>query len=243
MHKRHGSRTRSLLVIAHRGASAVAPESTRAAIEQAVRAHADMIELDVQRTRDGRLVIFHDDRLERTTNGRGRLVSASYAALARLDAGAWFHPRFTGARILLVSEALRLIPPLLTVNLELKRTRDGRELLESLRRIIRRTRAASRLLLSSFDAGLLKPLSDVASLALICREHPDRSLRRAIALGCAAWHPEQRLITHARIARAHAAGLRVHAWTIDDPKRALTLARLGIDGVFTNNPARLREAR
>ena len=234
----------SLLVIAHRGASAVAPESTSAAIEQAVRANANMIELDVQRTRDGRLVVFHDDRLERTTNGRGKLVTTSYAALARLDAGSWFHPRFTGERILLVSEAIRLIPPPLTVNLELKRTRYGHALIEHLRRIVRQARVASRVLLSSFDAGLLErwPPSDV-SLALICRERPDQSLRQAMALGCAAWHPEHRLVTRARIAVAHATGLRVHAWTVDDPRRARALARLGIDGVFTNDPARLRGAR
>lgn len=203
-----------------------------------------MIELDVQRTRDGRLVIFHDDRLERTTDGRGRLAAASYAALARLDAGSWRHPRFAGARILLVSEAIRLIPRRVAINLELKRTRDGPALIAALRRIIRRTGSRSRLLLSSFDAALLERLGASAfALALICRRDPDRSLRRAIALGCAAWHPEHRLVTNARIAGAHAAGLRVHAWTIDEPARARRLARWGVDGVFTNDPARLRSLR
>src|SRR3990167_3043170 len=99
---RGGQRARPI-TIAHRGASAVAPESTRAAINAEVRAGAAMIELDVQMTRDGRLVVFHDDRLERTTNGSGRLRATTYARLARLDAGTWFDPRFAGERILLAS--------------------------------------------------------------------------------------------------------------------------------------------
>src|SRR3989338_9017514 len=120
---------RHYLLIAHRGASAVAPEGTRAAIREAIRAGADMVELDVQMTRDGRLVIFHDERLERTTNGHGVLRRARFADVARLDAGGWFHPRFSGERVLLVSQALRLIPPRIGVNLELKRTSRRRALL------------------------------------------------------------------------------------------------------------------
>ena len=69
-----------------------------------------MIELDVQMTRDGRLIIFHDDRVERTTNGAGRVRRMRYAELARLDAGSWFARRFAHERILLVSQALRLLP-------------------------------------------------------------------------------------------------------------------------------------
>src|SRR3989338_5919615 len=115
-------RTRAPILIAHRGASAVAPESTRAAIREAIRAGARMIELDVQMTRDGRLVIFHDDQLERTTNGSGRLRTMRYAQVAQLDARSWFHRRFAGERILTVSQAIRLMPQRMRINLELKRT-------------------------------------------------------------------------------------------------------------------------
>jgi len=219
----------------------VAPESTAAAIAAAWRAGADMVELDVQMTRDGRLVIFHDDRLERTTNGHGRVVTSRAAALTRLDAGTWFHPRFAHERILFMSQALRLLPRSKQMNLELKRTRHRSALLRRLLRIIRHTRINQRLLISSFDARLLKPLqSSSVALALICRIQPDRSLREAIRLGCVAWHPFYTLATIPRIARAHAAGLRVHVWTCDDSKQARRLIARGVDGIFTNDPARLR---
>ena len=187
---------RRLLLIAHRGASAVAPEGTRAALREAARAGAHMVELDVQMTRDGRLVVFHDDRLERTTNGTGRVRATRYRALARLDAGSWFHPRFAGERILLVSQALRLVPRRLRVNLELKRTTRRAALLRRLVRVIRRARAGRRVLLSSFDSSLLRPLrSQRLALALLCRAQPDRSLREAIRLRCEAWHPLHALAT------------------------------------------------
>ena len=230
-----------MLIIAHRGASATAPESTEAAIRTAARSGARMIELDVQMTRDERLVMFHDDRLERTTDGSGRLAARTVAQLARLDAGSWFHARFAGQRILLLSQALRLIPASLRVNLELKRTAKRQALLSRFVRLIRRSGAKRRLLVSSFDMSFLRPLRHAGlPLALICRRDPDRSLRQAIRLGCAAWHPFHALVTPQRIAAAHQAGLRVHAWTVDELPRARRLARWGVDGIFTNNPARLR---
>lgn len=231
------------LIIAHRGASGVAPESTASAIREAVRARADMVELDVQMTSDGQLIVFHDDRLDRTTNGSGLVRRTRAAAIARLDAGAWFHPRFAGERVLSVVQALRLIPERMHVNLELKRTPQRRALISRLLRVIRRTGHAQRLLISSFDARFLRLLQATPlRRALICRRLPEQSLRLAVRLGCEAWHPMQTLVTPMRVRRAHAAGLRVHAWAVDDPRRLGRLLRAGVDGVFTNHPARLRRA-
>jgi len=232
-----------MFIIAHRGASAVAPESTRAAIRAAAAARADMVELDVQMTREGRLVVFHDDRLERTTNGRGRVSEARYAQLARLDAGSWFQARFTGERVRLLSQMLRAIPSRMRVNLELKRTPRRRALATRFVRIVRRAGVSRRLLVSSFDSQLLQLLRGSGlARALICSRAPEASLRRAIRLRCDAWHLRDALVTPRRIATAHGAGLRVSAWTVDAPHRAQQLQRWGIDGVFTNDPARLRRA-
>ena len=231
------------LIIAHRGASARAPESTAAAIREAAHAGADMVELDVQVTGDGRLVIFHDKRLERTTDGRGVVTHTRYVDMARRDAGGWFHPRFSGERILLVSQALRCIPLRMGVNLELKRTASPQRLIRRLLRLLRHCAQSRRLLLSSFDPALIRlARSSRRPVALICRTQPDRSLQQAIRLGCAAWHPFHTLATPRRIAAAHAAGLRVHAWTVDEVRAARRLARMGVDGVFTNDPARLVRA-
>ena len=231
---------RRVLVIAHRGASAVAPESTEAALRAAVRARVPMIELDVQMTRDGRLVVFHDDRLERTTDGRGRLTQMRYAQIARLDAGRWFRPRFAGQRILLVSQVFRRVPSHVRLNLELKRTPHRTALVRRLVRLIRRSGARRRLLCSSFDPRLLPPLRQAGlPIALLCRADPDRSLARAVRLGCRAWHAVHTVVTPVRVRRAHAAGLAVHVWTVEDIRLARRLIRWGADGIFTNDPARL----
>lgn len=230
------------ILIAHRGASAVAPEGTRAAIREAIRANADMVELDVQMTRDGRLVIFHDDRLERTTDGSGRLSAMRYAQVAGLDAGSWFHPRFTRERVLLVSQAVRWIPSRTHINLELKRPRERRMFLRRFMRLVQWTRIAGRLVVSSFDPALLEPLRRRLACALLCRRDPDRSLQQAVRLRCVAWHPHVSVATPARIRRAHAAGLQVNVWVVDDPGTARRLLRWGADGIFTNDPARVREA-
>ena len=231
-----------VLLIAHRGASAEAPESTRAAIQRAVALRADMIELDVQLTRDARLVIFHDERLERTTNGHGHLADWSYADLARLDCGAWFAPRFSGQRMMLVSHVLQETPTSTRINLELKRTARPLPLIEGFVRCLRWTRAASRVLASSFDASLLERLQRAdarVAKALLCRHRPGPSLRTAVRLGCTAFHPHASLVTRRVVDDAHASGLRVHAWTVDEPQEARRLIDLGVDGLVTNRPDRL----
>ena len=236
---------RRVLIIAHRGASAYAPESTQAAIQTAVRLQADMIELDVQLTRDHRLVIFHDERLERTTNGTGELIRQRYAALARLDAGAWRSPRFAGERILLVSQALKLIPRRCRVNLELKRTTHPQLLLRQLARCLRWTRSLQQVLLSSFHPSLLalsKRAQPRVATALLCRRHPYQALQQALRLGCVALHPHASLVTPALVQQTHAAGLRLHAWTIHRLQEARRLIRFGVDGLVTNRPDLLGSA-
>lgn len=230
------------MLIAHRGASALAPESTKAAIQTALQTKAKMVELDVQMTKDGRLVIFHDNRLKRTTNGKGWLSKTPYNRLRHLDAGSWFSSKFSGQKILTPEEVLRLVPHRVMVNLELKKTARRSLLLKQVQGFLRlHKNDRARLLVSSFDARLLRPLTESGvDLALICRWQADQSLRKAIRLGCTCWHPFYRLVTRKRLARAHQAGLRVHAWTIDTVKQARNLLRIGVDGIFTNNPKYLQ---
>jgi len=232
-----------MLVIAHRGASGEAPESTDAAIRLAIARGADMIELDVQMTRDRRLIVFHDERLERTTNGRGQVDAQRYADLARLDSGAWFAPRFAGARILLMSQALHLMSKRCRMNLELKHSSRPSEFIARVGRGLRATRMVRRVLVSSFEASLLRRLQAKVpriSLALLCARRPSQALASACRLRCVAFHPHVSLVTPNLIQRAHRHGLRVHVWTVDRVREAVRLRRLGVDGVVTNWPARLR---
>lgn len=231
------------LLIAHRGAAMDAPENTAAAIRLAFRQGAHLVELDVQLTRDKRLVIFHDDRLERTSTGRGRLASWLYRDLRRLDTGVWFASRFAGERPLLVSQALTMCPPACGVNLELKATSHAADLIARLIRCLRWTRMRRRVLVSSFDGDLLARLKAAAPSvprALLCARRPWQALRRAIALECVAFHPHHTVTTPALIQQAHGHGLRVHLWTVDAPGEAKRILRMGADGLVTNVPRRLR---
>ena len=96
------------LVIAHRGFSGVAPENTLAAFRKAIDVGADMFELDVLLSQDEHVVVIHDDTLERTTNGTGKVIDHTLAELQALDAGSWFSPEFAGEPIPTLEDALRL---------------------------------------------------------------------------------------------------------------------------------------
>ena len=106
--------------IAHRGASGEYPENTRLAFEKAIEAGVDMIELDCQMTRDGHVVIFHDEKLLRTARVRGTLRSKSLAELKNLEIGSWFKPTFRGQRILTLEEALEIVAGKVGLCLEIK---------------------------------------------------------------------------------------------------------------------------
>lgn len=241
-------------VIAHRGASQSAPENTVAAMMKAVEAGADMVELDVQMTRDRRLVVFHDDALGRTTNLHGVLASNHYSHLRDLDAGGWFHPRFDGERIPLLTDIFRAVPAALSINLELKPTRHPVELVQ---RLVRDLGSVSRLpsfasapstenehhhtLVSSGDPLLLEPCAvEGLPIALVTEADPLEGLAMAHDLGCCAWHPDHETLTREAVEAAHAQGLRVNTWTVDALDRMRELAKWGVDGIITNIPKTLR---
>ncbi len=106
--------------IAHRGASAYYPENTMESFQGAIAMGADMIELDVQLTRDGEVVVFHDEKLTRCTNGKGRIADYTLVELKKLDAGSWFDKEYQGAKIPTLEEALSLCRDKIAVNIEIK---------------------------------------------------------------------------------------------------------------------------
>lgn len=220
-----------MLRIAHRGASALAPENTLAAIERAITLGAAWVEVDVQACADG-LVVIHDDTLERTTNGVGAVATQPLAALRRLDAGA-------GERIPLPREVLDACRGRCAVNLELKGPGVAPRLTPLLREMLAGGWPPGALLCSSFDwtqldalraalpalaLGVLCERVDVVVLAQAQRLH-------APVIACALDHADA-----AAVNAAHEAGRALWVYTVDRPQDLARLAGLGVDAVFSDSP-------
>ncbi|MGW3180884.1 glycerophosphodiester phosphodiesterase [Kitasatospora sp. NPDC001119] len=231
-------------VYAHRGASSAAPENTLVSDEVARRAGAEWIEDDVQPSRDGVPYVLHDDTVDRTTDGTGRIRELTAAQLDALDAGSWFAPAYAGTRL-----------PTLAAQLEDLRTRGGRLLLEikgphsrdEVARIVQEVRdhgMADRVLVQSFEVDALRHTRELApELPLgLLRSTPDADpVAVARDLGLSAYNLADDALS-ARpgvVGELHAAGVAVNVWTVDRPARWQVLAAAGVDGIITNRPAEL----
>ncbi len=219
----------------HRGSPVHAPENTMASFEQALAAGADGIELDVRFDRDRNVVVFHDDDLTRLTGRPGRLEDLPAAERAALRVG--------GERVPLLADVLAAFDT--EVDVEIKAARFGRvgDLVAATANVIRASGRADRVLVSSFDPWALvqlhRHLPEVAAAYLFHDEQP-LALRRGWAgrwVGASLVHPQHTLVDHTAVARWHRAGLAVNVWTVNDPAELRRLAALGVDGVFTDDPA------
>lgn len=227
---------------AHRGASGRAPENTLLAFRYAFELGADAIECDVQLSADGFPVILHDATLDRTTNGRGPVAARSLEELRRLDAGA-------GERIPTLQEVLDLCREAgKLVNLEVKA--DSLAEAQAIARVVGQAleqgQHHERALVSSFwlpGVAALKqayPTIRTATLHGGLRWRFLSMLRAAQECGANAIHPQSALVSRGLVEAAHAAGLEVNVWTVDQPKTMQRLLSWGVDGIMTNYPEVLR---
>jgi glycerophosphoryl diester phosphodiesterase len=227
------------LGVAHRGASREAPENTLAAFRRALKAGAAAVECDVQRTRDGRLVVIHDQTVDRTTNGRGPVVSLTFDECRRLDAGAWFGSAFAGERIPSLDEVLDLLRGQALVFLEIKHGPMFYEGIEAqVGEALRRHGMEHAALVMSFDHPAVRTMREVAAdvaTAIIYRARLGDVAAAARAVGADALCPEWRLVSGDVVADAHAAGLGVFPWTIDEEAAMRRCLAAGCDGVTSND--------
>ncbi len=225
------------LIIGHRGAAADAPENTLAAFALALEQGADGVELDVQLCADGVPVIIHDPTVDRTCNGTGRVADLSLAELRLLTIDN-DHPIPT------LDDLFATFGRRTLYNVELKTLgRGGDALATAVARAIAAHHVAEHVLISSFSPFTLRAaqrhLPAGVPLALL-RER--RATRAAHALlRAAADHPHHPLIDEPLMAWARRRGLRVNAWTVDDPAEARRLLRLGVHGLITNRPGEMKK--
>lgn len=199
------------LVIAHRGYSTVAPENTLAAFEAALRAGADLLELDVRLDADGVPVVLHDDRLDRTTDAPGPVGGCSSAAVRAADAGAWFAPSYTGERVPTLQEAADLVGrfPLAGLLVEFKGAWAPAALSGAVASL-RRAGVAGRSVVQSFDRGTVAGLRDVApdvprALLVLHPAQPLEGEELERAFRAVVQNPFTALSTPAGVAREQAA--------------------------------------
>lgn len=230
------------LVIAHRGASAYAPENTMPAFELAIRQGADMLELDVQRSADGVLVVFHDETTERWDGRARRAVDCDMAALQALDIG--------GARVATLAEVCALARERgVRLNVELKGLGIGADVA----RLLREERVEELTLISSFAPEALAEIAaasphlpraylmgtDTVRLDVRFREAwPFGALRH---VGASAWHPACQLpLLSLIIPRVRHAGYQVNVWTVNATAVMRRLIAINVDGIITDTPDVLR---
>ena len=235
------------LIIAHRGASSDAPENTTAAFEAAISQAADMVEIDLRWSADNEPVIVHDATVDRTTNGSGSVAALRLEELRRLDAGSWFGRRFAAERVLTLQEALAILGPRIRLNVELcGDVPPPAGFTARLMRLVEDARLPEEPIFSSFEFSLLAAVraehSD-ARVAPLYRAPGPVALRRVLELRPYAAHPRRNLVTPGLMRRLRAGGVRVHAWTVNQSSEARRLLRLGVDGIFTDHPARMVRVR
>lgn len=231
------------LNFAHRGACHEAPENTLAAFRRAIELGADGIELDVQLSADGEVVVIHDFHLETTTNGEGPVRDKTLAELKELDAGAAFDPSFSGQRIPTLQEVVDTVGDHLLLNIELKTAEAwDNGLAAAVMRIVEKNGLVDRVVVSSFHplaVRRVKKLNPGVQVGLLYAPDSSVFLRRPWLrhfMHLEALHPHHTVVDERYMAWAEQQGTRIHPWTVDDPDRMRELVLLGVDIIITNRP-------
>jgi glycerophosphoryl diester phosphodiesterase len=232
-------------VEAHRGASAECPENTLCAFRRAVELGAPSIELDIHVSRDGELVVMHDETVKRTTGSEGRIAELTLAELRRLECGAHKHARFAGEPVPTLAEALALTRAHgVCYNVEVKAfsSPQAPERLVSLLREF--APPAGTHVVSSFALeALLQVRQAEATVPLALLGEFPAILEVARQHGIPWVHGQSKGVTAAGVAAAHAAGLRVMVWTVNEPALFAYCAGAGVDKVCTDDPATMLGVR
>lgn len=232
------------LMIGHRGAAGEAPENTIASFLLAVEQGCDMIELDVHLSADGRLVVIHDETLERTTDRTGRIREMTVAEILEADAGIRFSERFRWERVPLLEEVYDAVPPHVQINVEVKNGYDG-AIEPVLDAFLAEGDRLPRTVVSSFDHKLLARMKNNNSGLRIGLLYAGKLIDHAgyaAIMGCPVYslHPHFHSIDAEDVARAKAAGLAVYPYTPNSEADMKSMIDLGVSGIITDFPERLK---
>lgn len=234
--------------IAHRGASGNFPENSGIAFLKAIEAGVDMIELDCQLSRDGHVVVFHDDRLYRTAGVKGKIQEKTLEQLKKLDIGAWRKNSFKGQRILTLEEALGMVAGKTDLCVEIKCYPDSQTGIEiKLLFILSHYDYLDRTLIASFDyhsLGRVRELAPEARIGVIYGAGVKQdALDFAAQIGAASVQVQKEFATREFLQKAWEAGLDVHIWTINELKEMENFASLGVQGIISDFPEKFSKLK
>jgi glycerophosphoryl diester phosphodiesterase len=226
-------------LVAHRCGGKLAPENTLAGFDACVQHSYRMVEFDAKLSADNQTFLLHDDTLERTTNGRGAAAKHTWAQLTTLDAGSWFDRRFAGERLpTLADAAARCERDGIAANIEIKPC-PGRDALtgERVAKVALSLWRSQTPLLSSFSYDALAAARTAAPAlprGMLFDAVPDDWRRIMHELQCVSLHADHKHLTQSLVGEIRAAGLRILAYTVNDPARARQLAQWGVDMICTD---------
>ena len=224
-------------VMAHRGLSADAPENTLYAFSDAISVGADFIELDVQQTRDGVLVVMHDSNLKRTTGVNKDIWDVDYADIQNLDAGSWFDPAYANARIPTLEETLQFVDKRAKLDIEIKPTKHGSDTLEQdVAELITRYQYTDACYVTSFSYGSLKKVKEAnpeirTGYLMSVAYGQFYSLKYADAFSL-----NKVFVTSQVVNAAHQQGKQIFAWTVNSMSEVRSLCNLHVDSIITDDP-------
>ena len=234
-------------IIAHRGASALAPENTLAAFRKASEIGAKWVEFDVMLAGCGEVVVIHDETLDRTTNGKGLVSDYPYHYLATLDAGSWFNPKFSSEKIPTLAEVIHALRQYrLAANIEIKPAVGKEE--ETVARVLAVIHACWQFdmpapLISSFSEQVLRCVrhhSKTHFLAYLMDEWHEDWQKKCDEFNCISVDVNHAILNEARVKEMQKTKRFVLSYTVDNPQLAEQLLTWGVNAVFSNCPAKMQ---
>lgn len=241
--KRKELNKQHILKIGHRGAAGYCPENTFASFERAIEMGANYIEIDVQMTKDGKLAVIHDTTVNRTTNGKGRIIDLTFNELKKLDAGSWFHEQFNGARIPELGETLDRFAGRVGLLIELKKPSLYPSIEEMIaNELIKRDLCTGKdnLIVQSFDRNSMKkfhslvPAVPIGILVKYLGPGLSNKELRKMAEYSSFINPKITIANKRLLKRIHHYGMKAIIWTIRSRKEASRMKKLKPDGMVTD---------
>lgn len=230
-------------IIAHRGASYYAPESTQAAIELAAAQGAKWIEVDLQLTQDDNIVIMHNSTVNKRTNGKGKIIKLNKDDITQLDAGSWHSEKYAGQKVLSLEELIKLVERLnINVNLEIK-TLAGRNIKTAMvvANLLKQYWPEKKPLplVSSYSTNAIETMLQLfpeVPRAVIVGEWNSYWAQVVILLKCVSINADRRVINEASLADMRKTGKKILIHTVNGLKSAVDFIKMGVDGIFTDRP-------